>query len=73
MLFGMNPNLSYWMRRRGSAGTIIPFMGLCMSTISWFMMSVNIHARRQSPQKWHLLILFTIGEAISVGFISSLY
>jgi FtsH-binding integral membrane protein len=34
---------------------------------------MNPKARRTAPTKWWLLGLFTVGEAISVGFLSSLY
>ena len=36
-------------------------------------MCFNEFSRRSSPIKWQLLALFTVGEAICVGFISSFY
>ena len=36
-------------------------------------MSISAEARRKSPRKWFLLVAFTLGEAISVGFVSSFY
>jgi len=36
-------------------------------------MCASADARRKSPLKWNLLALFTAGEAISVGFVSSFY
>jgi FtsH-binding integral membrane protein len=37
------------------------------------MTFLNEKDRQSSPLKWNLLALFTIGEAISVSFISSFY
>ena len=36
-------------------------------------MCASSDARRKAPLKWWLLGFFTLGEAISVGFISSFY
>ena len=36
-------------------------------------MSISTTARRVAPIKWQLLTLFTIGEALSVGFVTSFY
>jgi FtsH-binding integral membrane protein len=73
VLFGTNPGLSRWMRRSGGIGTSVPFLSLLLSTVCWFVMCSSATARRQSPLKWQLLVLFTLGEALSVGFISSYY
>lgn len=73
ILFGTHPDWSRWMRTSGSPGTLIPFASLLLSTICWFVMCASTNARRQAPLKWQLLTLFTIGEAISVGFISAFY
>lgn len=54
-------------------GPIVPMLSLILSTICWFVMCASGDARRRSPIKWQLLSLFTIGEAISVGFITSFY
>lgn len=51
----------------------LPIISLCMSTFAWFFMFVNEDARRKSPLKWQMLSLFTAGEAVSVGFLSSFY
>lgn len=40
---------------------------------AWVRMVRSEDARRESPSKWRLLALFTIGEAVSVGSISALY
>jgi FtsH-binding integral membrane protein len=62
------------MRRPGGGiGTAVPFLSLLLSTICWFTMCSSVPARRQAPLKWQLLALFTLGEAVSVGFISSFY
>jgi FtsH-binding integral membrane protein len=68
--FGLNPGISKWMR---DAGRLVPFLSLGLSTIAWFAVASSTKARREAPLKWQLLALFTIGEAISVGFISSFY
>mmetsp|Transcript_23606 Transcript_23606/g.33116 ORF Transcript_23606/g.33116 Transcript_23606/m.33116 type:complete len:334 (+) Transcript_23606:262-1263(+) len=69
-IFGTNKNLAHWMHR---SGTVVPMLSLLVSTIAWFMICVSPRARRESPIKWQLLTLFTVGESISVGFISSFY
>ena len=71
--FGVRPELSSWMLQRGSFGVAIPLLSLFISTGSWFVMCLSSTARRKSPLKWQLLSLFTAGEAITVGFISSFY
>jgi len=48
-------------------------LSLGLSSIAWIVMSLSVQARRLAPVKWQLLTLFTLGEAISVGFISSFY
>jgi FtsH-binding integral membrane protein len=72
VMFGTQPALTEWMQRPG-LGTYVPLVSLILSTIAWFTMCASPEARRKSPLKWKLLVLFTIGEAISVGFISSFY
>lgn len=52
---------------------VVPFLSLALSTIAWFWVSSSVRARRESPLKWQLLTVFTLGEALSVGFISSYY
>ena len=53
--------------------TAIPMVSLLISTICWITICVSPSARRSSPMKWQLLSLFTLGEAVAVGFISSFY
>jgi len=71
--FGMRPELSAWMRHPGSFGAAVPLLSLLLSTACWFVMCVSADSRRRSPLKWQILSLFTLGEAVSVGFISSFY
>lgn len=54
-------------------GMTVPMMSLLLSTAAWLTMSISVDARRATPIKWQLLTLFTIGEAVSVGIISSFY
>jgi Inhibitor of apoptosis-promoting Bax1 len=72
VLFGVNPGLTAWMLRPG-LGAVVPMLSLSLSTVAWIVMCVSTTARRASPVKWQLLALFTLGEAVCVGFISSLY
>jgi protein lifeguard len=71
-LFGTHPNITAWMRQ-SHFGPIVPILSLLLSTVAWITMSLSTQARRISPMKWQLLALFTLGEAISVGFVSSFY
>jgi len=48
-------------------------LGIIGSTVAWFRVCSSPDARRKSPNKWWWLSIFTVGEAISVGFISSFY
>jgi len=70
VVFAMNPGMSRWMRQSGS---FVPLVSLALSTIAWFCVATSVKARRESPLKWQLLTVFTLGEALSVGFISSFY
>jgi len=76
-LFGLNPVLSNLsqLSRNGepSPWAAIPLTGIVASTVAWFRVCSSPEARRTSPQKWWWLALFTAGEALSVGFISSFY
>jgi len=71
-IFGFTkvPSLTYWMATKGR---IIPTASLLLSTVSYICMIASEDARRSSPMKWNLLALFTFGEAVAVGFISSFY
>lgn len=68
--FSTNRDISLWMLNKGR---IVTFLSLGISSLAMIIMSVSEKARRESPLKWQLLALFTLGEAISVGVISSLY
>jgi FtsH-binding integral membrane protein len=48
-------------------------VSLGLATIAWLGVNSSVRARREAPFKWQLLTLFTLGEAVSVGFISSFY
>merc|ERR1739844_652241 len=54
-------------------GRIVPMACLLLSTAAMSCMSFSESARQSSPMKWNLLALFTLGEAVVVGMISSLY
>jgi hypothetical protein len=69
-LFANNPKLQYWMLSKGKFVTMGSFF---LSTFSLGFMSMSEEARQKSPLKWKLLTMFTLGEAILVGLISSLY
>ena len=70
ILFGLNAEMSMWMRH---AGSFVPLVSLGLSTIAWFLICSSVRARHESPLKWQLLSAFTLGEAVSVGFISSFF
>ncbi|KAG7358446.1 integral membrane protein [Nitzschia inconspicua] len=52
---------------------MIPLGGILLSTIAWFRMAASPEARQKSPNKWWWMTAFTIGEALSLGCLSSLY
>ena len=51
----------------------VPWASLFISTITVLFMTISERARQVSPLKWQLLSIFSIAEAIVVGFISSFY
>ena len=51
----------------------VPLFGLLISTIAWWITLASENIRQSSFMKWPLLLAFTIGESIAVGFISSVY
>jgi len=71
-VFGMQPDLAHRMMSN-KVGAAVPMASLLLSTAAWFVMCASADARRSSPIKWQLLALFTLGEAVSVGFITSFY
>ena len=73
ILFGTQPALRKWTLGSSSSGATVPIVSLIVSTIAWAIMAASSDARRKAPLKWWLLGLFTLGEAISVGFVSSFY
>mmetsp|Transcript_33248 Transcript_33248/g.79419 ORF Transcript_33248/g.79419 Transcript_33248/m.79419 type:complete len:351 (+) Transcript_33248:336-1388(+) len=70
-LFHLNPGgIRDWMMYT-QVGRRIPLIGLAVSTIAYMLtLSPN---NAQSSIKWPLLIIFTLGESVAVGFISSIY
>ena len=69
--FGLHPTVckTLWHRFDWK----IPSLSLFLSLVSWLIMCESVQARRKAPFKWYLLAAFTVGEALSVGFVSSLY
>ena len=70
-LFHLNPaGVRDWMMYT-RAGRRVPLIGLAVSTIAYMLtLSPN---NAQSSIKWPLLIVFTLGESVAVGFISSIF
>lgn len=52
---------------------MVPLGGILLSTVAWFRMAASPEARQKSPNKWWWMTAFTIGEAVSLGCLSSLY
>lgn len=52
---------------------LVPLIGLLISTIAWWITLSSENIRQSSLMKWPLLVAFTIGQSIAVGFISSVY
>ncbi|KAL7577711.1 hypothetical protein ACA910_015219 [Epithemia clementina (nom. ined.)] len=71
-VFGTNDWASNWLQSPGF-GAAVPGLSLLLSTIAWFVMCGSTSARRSSPLKWQLLALFTLGEALSAGFLTSFF
>jgi protein lifeguard len=72
-LVGLHPDLARWMQTPRGLGAAVPIASLLLSTVAWVYMSMSVRARRSNPLKWQVLSLFTIGEAISVAYITSFY
>lgn len=70
IMFGRYPSFSRWILHKGR---FVPIISLLVSTISLATLSSSESARRLSPMKWQLLSLFSIGEAVAIGFITSFY
>ena len=68
--FHLNPNIRDYMLYTNS-GRKIPMIGLLISSISLVLSTLS--GISQSPWRWPLFLTFTIGQAVPVGFISSLY
>jgi FtsH-binding integral membrane protein len=52
---------------------IIPLLGILLSTVAWFRMAVIPEARQKSPNKFWWCAAFTLGEALSLGCLSSMF
>lgn len=70
-LFHLNPQIRNWMLY-SQAGRKVPLFGLLISTVAWWI-ALSSESARRSSMKWPILLAFTIGESIAVGFISSVY
>ena len=71
-LFHLNPQIRDWMIY-SQAGRKVPLIGLLISTIAWWIALSSEQTRQSSPMRWPILLAFTAGESIAVGFISSIY
>ena len=71
-LFHLFPQLRNWMLFT-QAGRKVPLLGLLISTVAWWIALSSEHTRQSSPMRWPILLAFTAGESIAVGFISSMY
>ncbi|CAJ1969410.1 unnamed protein product [Cylindrotheca closterium] len=77
-IFGTHPFLSSLPARIASGeyqGTfaLIPLFGVLISSVSWFRVSLSPNARHRSPNKWWWLGIFTLGESLSVGFLTTFF
>ena len=70
ILFGLHPGLS---NLRYNTATPLPLIGAALSTVSFYTVLFRPNARRKNPNKFVWLSLFTVGEAITVGFITSFF
>lgn len=78
MLFGTYAPLTNIFNPRSITATaspllFMPLAGVIISTIAFFRVAVSPKARQQSPNKWWWLAIFTLGESLFIGPISSLY
>ena len=78
LLFGTYPPLTNIyvldsLTGRASPFVLVPLAGVFLSTIAWFRVAASPRARQKSPNKWWWLAIFTAGEAVSIGALSSLY
>eukprot|EP00574_Skeletonema_japonicum_P013024 CAMPEP_0201716768 /NCGR_PEP_ID=MMETSP0593-20130828/2660_1 /ASSEMBLY_ACC=CAM_ASM_000672 /TAXON_ID=267983 /ORGANISM="Skeletonema japonicum, Strain CCMP2506" /LENGTH=338 /DNA_ID=CAMNT_0048206641 /DNA_START=20 /DNA_END=1036 /DNA_ORIENTATION=- len=71
-LFHLNPQIRDWMIY-SQAGRKVPLLGLLISTVAWWVALSSEQTRQSSLMRWPILLAFTAGESIAVGFISSIY
>jgi hypothetical protein len=77
-LFGLHSTLSNLttLSRSGNLSPVLaamPLVSILVSTISWFIMCMNLKACHTAPAKWWLLGLLTLGQSVLVGFLLSFY
>lgn len=70
--FHTNPSITDWMMMN-PAGRKMPLIALIISTIAYWITLSSENLRQSSLLKWPLLISFTVGQSIAVGFIASIY
>eukprot|EP00571_Detonula_confervacea_P004961 CAMPEP_0172322112 /NCGR_PEP_ID=MMETSP1058-20130122/45056_1 /TAXON_ID=83371 /ORGANISM="Detonula confervacea, Strain CCMP 353" /LENGTH=333 /DNA_ID=CAMNT_0013037763 /DNA_START=97 /DNA_END=1095 /DNA_ORIENTATION=- len=70
--FHLNPSVRNWMMFHPS-GRKVPLLALIISTIAYWITLSSENIRQSSLMRWPLLIGFTVGQSIAVGFISSVY
>jgi len=54
-------------------GRLIPLLSMALASIAWYTIALSERARHVAPLKWQLLVLFTLGESVMVGFIGCMY
>jgi len=54
-------------------GGAVPLIGLLIATIAFWITLSSENIRQTSLMRWPLLVAFTVGESIAVGFVSSVY
>ena len=63
----------YYLMNTGRLGRMIPLLSMALSTVAWYTIALSERARHETPLKWQMLSLFTIGESVIVGIIGCFY
>lgn len=71
-IFGTNPAIKHWILASDTC-IYVPLISGLISFLTVLVMTFSTYARRSSPLKYNLLALFTFGEAVSVGFVTSFF